>query len=188
MPPNVLTQAISVSGMVIKSQLFRKFFFAVFKAMNLYPHCTFPLGPRKIYPLVLGTWLLYSLSYSWTRQYFPIQRRRWFFQYRVSPEMMFSRLRLSDIPPFAGNKFSTLTEFRTMWVVRSFWILWNGRPRQVDLHRSFTTLIFRSISGTCSFYTARFTSWTPGRYSIKIFNSSNLPSACIVVMWKRQCR
>ena len=52
-PPNTLTQAITVSGIEIRSQLRLTIFFAVFKAMNLNPPCIFLLGPRKIPPLVI---------------------------------------------------------------------------------------------------------------------------------------
>ena len=55
--------------------------------------------------------------------------------------MMVFRLILSEIPPFVGNKLIVLTELSTMWVIKNFGILWNGRPCKVDLHCSFITLV-----------------------------------------------
>ena len=51
--PNLFTRAITVSGMVIKSQLFLIIFFLVFRAMKLYQICRFPLVPSQTSPLVL---------------------------------------------------------------------------------------------------------------------------------------
>ena len=95
---------------------------------------------------------------------------------------------LSQIPPFIRNKFRIFTVLRNMWLVRRFCIFWKGRPWQVALHRSFTTLIWLSMSGTCPFTTSRFTSGPPGRDTIRILKVPNFPSARHVVMRKPWCR
>jgi hypothetical protein len=81
--------------------------------------------------------------------------------------MMVFGLKVSETPPFVGKKFSSLTAWNTIWIVRSFRSRWNGRLCRVTRHRSFTTLIRRSISGTCSLLLAKFTMGPPGMDSIK---------------------
>ena len=166
--------------MGIKYQFRLKILFTVFRVMNLYPTCRL-LRIRKISPLVLGTWLLHGSSSSCTWRYCPHWRCRCFLSSRVLTDMMVFGLRLSEIPPLVGNKFSILTKLITMWVVKRFGIRCNGRPFQMAIHRSFTNLICRSISGTCLFDASIFTSGTPGRDSI------NYPFVCTFFMQKPLC-
>ena len=174
--------------MGIKYQFRRKIFLPEFNAMNLYPPWRFPLGPRQIVTLVLGAWILRGLSSSCTWQFCPSYIRRCFYKSKVLPGIMVVDQRLSEIPPFFGKKFSIFTVLRTIWVVRSFVILWKRSPWQVALPCSFITLICFSMSGTYSFAAAKFTSGTPDRDSIRIFKDLNLTSACTVVMWNPKCR
>jgi hypothetical protein len=109
--PNVLTRAMTVSGMEMASQLLRTIFLPELKPINLKPPCRFPLGPSEIAPLV--------------------------------------RM------PLVVKRLPRENGFSTMWIVKSLGILSNGRLCRVARQRSFTTLMRRSISGTCSLVLAR---------------------------------
>ena len=170
---NALTQSITVSGMVIKSQLLWTIFLTDFNAMNLYPTWILPLRPREIASLVLGDWLLCGLSFSCTWQYCTIYIWRCFLKSKVSHDMMILGLILSDIPTFIRKKFRIFTVLSNIWLVRSFGIFWKLRMWQVALHYSFNTLIHFSMSGMFLLAVAGFNNGSPGRDSISILKGLN---------------
>ena len=67
-----LTRAMTVSGIKIVSQLLLVIFLAELRLIHQNPLCLFPLGPRKMAPLVRDTWLLLRSSCLCTWQYFPL--------------------------------------------------------------------------------------------------------------------
>ena len=111
---NVLMRSITVSDMGIKSQSFQTIFLPEFNATNLYPPWIFPLGPRHISLLILGSWLLRGLSSLCTLQYCTICIQSCFWKYNISPDIMVLGIRLSEIPPFFRNKFIIFTMLRTI--------------------------------------------------------------------------
>jgi hypothetical protein len=64
-----------------------------------------------------------------------------------------------------------------MWIVKSFGIRSNGRLCRVAWQRSFTTLMRRSIPGTCSLVHARFKVGPAGMQLIKDLTGANSASA-----------
>ena len=111
-----------------------------------------------------------------------------FLKSKLLPDMMVLGLRLSNITPFVGSKFSIFTVLRILWVVKSFGSFWKERMWRLALHPYFITLICLLMSGTCLFAATRFISAPPGRYPIRLFRGSNLPSVCTVMMRKPWCR
>ena len=93
-------------------------------------------------------------------------------------------LKVSEIPPFGGKKFNILTTLNIMCIVTSFGSLANGHPWRAALPLSLTTLMRRSISGTCSLLLVRLTTGPLGNDSIKGFNGSNSPSTSTSVTKK----
>ena len=81
--------------------------------------------------------------------------------------MMVLGLRLSKILSFDRNKFSIFTMLRTIWVVRSFVIIWKGRTYLGARHYSFTTLSCLSMWGMCSLAVAIFINDLPSRDSMR---------------------
>ena len=59
--PNVLTRAITMSGIGIKSQFLRTSFLPEFNAMNSYPSWRFPLGLRQTPHFVLVLYIAWDL-------------------------------------------------------------------------------------------------------------------------------
>ena len=70
-------------------------------------------------------------------------------------------LTVSKIPPFGGKWFNSFTAMNTMCIVISFGIRLKGRLCRSDRDLSLTTLIRRSISGTCSLALVRLTRGPP---------------------------
>ena len=73
-----------------------------------------------------------------------------------------------DTPLFVGKKFRIFTETNKIWKRRSIGILLKGILCLTHLALYLTTLIWRSISGTCSFVLVRFMLVPPGMCSMII--------------------
>ena len=76
--PRALTQGIILSVIGITSQLCQTNLFPVLSTINLKRPCRFLLGPREIAPSVLGFWLLWGASSSFTWEYCAIWRLKCF--------------------------------------------------------------------------------------------------------------
>ena len=97
-------------------------------------------------------------------------------------------IKVLEIPPYVGKKFSIFAVWNTMCIVNSLGIRWNRSPCRSSQHLSFTTLVFRSISGTCSLALSRLIMGPPGSDTIRAWSGANSPSECTVVMRNPWCK